>query len=69
MDMNVNVVLPYQNAKSQYKIWANEEEDIDFRSDFDRADRCTICFAAVELETHLGKCGGRTDNGEIVVFR
>lgn len=55
--MNVNVVLPYQNAKSQYKIWANEEEDIDFRSDFDRADRCTICFAAVELETYFGKLG------------
>ncbi|MBR3761452.1 MAG: DUF4838 domain-containing protein [Lachnospiraceae bacterium] len=55
--MNINIVIPYQNAKTQYKLWANEEDDVNFRVEKERATRCTICFAAVELENYLQKIG------------
>ena len=55
--MKINIVLPYKNAETQYKIWANEEEIIDFRKEKERAARCSICFAAAELEQYLQKIG------------
>lgn len=62
--MNTNIVIPYQNAETKYKIWANEEDYIDFRKEQERANRCTICFAAVELETYLQKIGLRVSVSE-----
>ncbi|MBR4058479.1 MAG: DUF4838 domain-containing protein [Lachnospiraceae bacterium] len=62
--MRVNIVIPYQNASTQYKIWANEEDDINFRKEKEWATRCTICFAAVELETYLRKIGFQTSVSE-----
>ena len=62
--MKIHIVVPYQNAGTQYKVWANEEEDITFRKEKDRANRCTICFAAVELETYLRKIGFQTSVSE-----
>lgn len=54
--MMINIVIPYHNADTQYKIWANEEASIDFRRE-ERAARCTISFATVELETYLKRLG------------
>ena len=62
--MKINIVIPYQNGGTQYKIWANEEDKINFRIEKDRAARCTICFAALELETYLGKIGFHTSVSE-----
>lgn len=55
--MKINIVLPYKNAETQYKIWANEEENIDFRKEKEEAARCSICFAATELVQYLEKIG------------
>lgn len=34
-------------------IWAREEAEIDFANDPEAATRCTLCFAATELEAYL----------------
>lgn len=57
--MNIHIVLPYRDADTQYRIWAGEEDDIDFRKEPERAARCTVCFAATELEDYLSKIGFR----------
>lgn len=53
----IHVILPYEDAPRLYPMWAHEEEQIDFRRDLERAARCTVCFAAEELITYLGKAG------------
>ena len=55
--MKYTITVPYPGADTQYYLWGHEEDDIDFRLDKARADRCTICFAACELETYLKKIG------------
>lgn len=55
--MDINIVLPYVGAKTQYKIWANDEKNIDFRKQKEEAERCTLCFAATELEKYLVELG------------
>ena len=51
--MNLNVVLPYKDAGLHYKAWASEEASIDFKHDFEMADRCTVSYAACELSSYL----------------
>lgn len=53
--MHINVVLPYKEADIFYKLWAFEEDDIDFSSESERAERCTVSFGAAELVEYLGK--------------
>ena len=55
--MKIRVILPYYNASQQYKMWATEEEKIDFLNDIKSAVRCTLSYAALELVTYLGKLG------------
>lgn len=55
MGLKLNIIVPYPNAARMTGIWAFEEKRIDFNREFDRAARCTISFAAVELKEHLKK--------------
>ena len=55
--MNIHIVLPFKDAQTQYRVWATEEANIDFRKEPERAARCTVCFAATELEHYLDKIG------------
>lgn len=55
--MKINIVLPYEDVKKNIYIWANEEKHIDFRKEYQRAERCTVCFAATELEKYLRELG------------
>lgn len=55
--MKITITVPYLGADTQYFLWGHEEEKIDFRKEKDRADRCTICFAACELEHYLNILG------------
>ena len=53
--MKLNIVLPYAGAAELARIWAFQEQQIDFAREPERADRCTLAFAAVELMDHLQK--------------
>ncbi len=53
--MSVVIVIPYTDVEKNVHAWAVEEESIDFRRDHARATRCTVSFAATELETYLKK--------------
>jgi len=53
--MKINIVLHYQNAGKFYRLWANEENEINFFHEKDRATRCTLSFAATELIKYLPK--------------
>ena len=53
----INILLPYENAPKYYKLWAVQEESINFREDIASAARCTLSFAATELVSYLGKLG------------
>ena len=53
--MKINIVLNYINIDKYYKIYAFNEKTIDFRRQKKEATRCTISFAAVELENYLLK--------------
>lgn len=55
--MNINLVLPYDGAFEMVHTWAQEEQNIDFRKNFFAAARCTIAFAATELEAYLQRMG------------
>lgn len=55
--MKINVLLPYDDAPQKYKLWATDEEKVNFAKDIKSAVRCTLCFAALELVTYLGKLG------------
>ena len=46
--MKINVVLPYTESGKYYERWAVEEDSIDFGSEKEKADRCTVSFAALE---------------------
>jgi len=58
------IVVPYENASLRVPIWAFEEKDIDFCREYDRALRCTMSFAAMELKKFLE----RTLDGVSVFF-
>lgn len=53
--MSVVIVIPYTDVEKNVHAWAVEEESIDFRRDHFKATRCTVSFAATELETYLKK--------------
>jgi len=53
----IHVVLPYKEGANYYRLWAHEEEKIDFRADLEAATRCTVSFAAEELVTYLNRIG------------
>ncbi|MFQ9798743.1 MAG: hypothetical protein ACLR23_07115 [Clostridia bacterium] len=53
--MNITIQTPYAQADRYTGIWANEEERINFRKEPDRALRCTISFAAMQLKEYLIK--------------
>ncbi len=53
----INILLPYANAEKYHHVWAHEEKEIDFRRDFEKAERCTVSFAAEELCTYLNRMG------------
>ncbi len=55
--MEIILTLPYPDAAKYATIWASEEEQIDFRGKPDRADRCTLSFAACELQKYLKRSG------------
>jgi len=55
--MKINIILPYKETKELLYIWAKEENSIDFRNDPEKANRCTISFAATELIAYLSKLG------------
>lgn len=55
--MNINILLPYEESAKYYAKWAHEEKKIDFCKDIDRAERCTVSFAAEELCEYLKKAG------------
>lgn len=55
--MKINIILPYNEAGKYYKKWANEEKDIDFINEKEKAMRCTVCFSCCELETYFEKMG------------
>lgn len=62
--MKITIVLPYENAAAGYHLWAHEESGIDFRKEKDRAARCTVSFAAEELENYLHKLGFEAEVGD-----
>ncbi len=53
--MNIQIVLNYAGCESRVFGWAEGEDEIDFRKDFQTAAKCTASFAAVELKGHLEK--------------
>ncbi len=53
--MNITIVLPFENTKRDVANWAIEERHIDFYNDHERAARCTVAYAAIELKNHLEK--------------
>lgn len=55
--MKITIVLPYKNADISYRLWAHEEEKINFRKEKEKATRCTVSFAAEELWSYLSKMG------------
>lgn len=55
--MKVHIVLPYPNTAALLYTWAKEEKTIDFRRERERAERCTVAFAATELVSYLGRLG------------
>jgi hypothetical protein len=53
--MLIKVVVPFEGARNNTSAWAFEEESIDFRRQTERAIRCTMAFAAMEIRSYLCK--------------
>jgi hypothetical protein len=53
--MKISIIVPYPDAEQQFRFWAMEEKTIDFRRDAERATRCTLSFAAMELSYFLSR--------------
>ncbi len=51
--MKIIIVNPYEGAQKLTRVWAHEEGEIDFRADPIKAARCTLSFAATELQRYL----------------
>jgi len=60
----IHIILPFENAPEYFHFWAHEEEQIDFRKDLEKAKRCTLSYAAEELETYLNLIGLETKISE-----
>jgi hypothetical protein len=50
--LNIEILTPYPEPE-MVPIWAKSEDDVDFRNDLEAATRCTVCFAATELDHYL----------------
>ncbi len=59
--MHFHVTLPYPQTEEMLFVWANEEKNIDFRREKEKALRCTMSFAGTELVTYLKKAGHTVD--------
>ncbi len=55
--MKINILIPYDESPKYYKRWAHEEDNIDFKSQKDLAQRCTLSYAAEEICSYLVKAG------------
>ena len=53
--MRINIILHFTGAEKNTEIWAKEENSIDFRNEPERAARCTVAFAAVELRNYIAR--------------
>jgi len=62
--MEINILIPYEEAGKLYGKWAHEEEEIDFLKDLYKAKRCTLAFAAEELSVYLEKIGHNVRVGD-----
>ncbi len=62
--MKITLVAPFENIDKMYNIWAYDERHVDFYNEFEKADRCTLCYAIDELKTHLLKS---VENAEITI--
>ena len=50
--MTITITVPF-GTPERVPVWAEEESEIDWRADGERAARSTLSFAALELERHL----------------
>ena len=55
MPESLVIVLNFPQAVRYWRNWAIDEQSIDFRKDRAAADRCTTCYAALELSHFLTK--------------
>ena len=55
--MKINLLLPYSAADKYYKKWAEEEAEIDFANEPERAGRCTLAFSVTEMKSYLERIG------------
>lgn len=53
--MLITIILPFPGAEQETGVWAEEEREIDFPREHARAARCTIAFAAIELQRYLAR--------------
>jgi hypothetical protein len=53
--MQITIVLPFSGAEEETAVWAEEEREIDFAREHERAARCTLAFAAMELQRYLSR--------------
>ena len=51
----LHIVLKYPDAARLWRVWAESENEIDFRRDPAAGTRCTTAYAASELKVFLGK--------------
>ncbi len=51
----MHIVLRYPDAARLWRVWAESENEIDFRRDPATGARCTTAYAASELKVFLGK--------------
>lgn len=51
----LHIVLRYPDAARLWRVWAESENEIDFRRDPAAGARCTAAYAASELKCFLGK--------------
>jgi len=49
------IVIHESGAAKMWKNWSSAEKEIDFRREREKADRCTVAYAASELACFLGK--------------
>jgi len=53
--MKIIIINPFEGAQKLTRVWAYEEEKINFRAEPFKAARCTLSFAATELQQYLAR--------------
>ena len=51
----LHIVLKYPDSARFWRVWADSENEIDFRHDPETGARCTAAYAASELKYFLNK--------------